>query len=74
MTDAALDINDVAELLKISKSTAYRLAETNTIPGFKVGNRWRFWEHEVKRSIEERDPWARSNQARARRRARSRAA
>lgn len=74
MSNTALTITDLAALLNVSKSTAYRLAETRQIPGFKVGNRWRFWEHEVVASIKDRDPWQRSNQARARRRATRRAA
>jgi excisionase family DNA binding protein len=74
MSDPALDIAGLAALLNVSKSTAYRLAETSEIPGFKIGSRWRFWEHQVRAAIENRDPWVRSNQARARRRASSRRA
>lgn len=74
MTDSALDVAGVASLLNVSKATVYRLAETNEIPSFKVGNRWRFWEHEVLASIRDRDPWMRSNQARARRKSSRRAA
>lgn len=68
MSDAALDIAGLAALLRVSTTTAYRLALTGEVPGFKVGNRWRFWEHEVVKAMAARDPWRTSNQARARRR------
>lgn len=73
-TGAALDIAGLAALLNVSTTTAYRLASTREVPGFKVGSRWRFWEHEVRQALAARDPWQRTNQARARRRSGRRAA
>jgi excisionase family DNA binding protein len=37
-----LTIDDLADYLKISKSTLYKLAQDGTLPGQKVGKRWRF--------------------------------
>jgi excisionase family DNA binding protein len=35
-------IDDLAQYLKISKSTLYKLAQVGTVPGQKVGKHWRF--------------------------------
>lgn len=35
-------IDELAEYLKISKSTLYKLAQLGTVPGQKVGKHWRF--------------------------------
>ena len=37
-----LTIDDLAEYLKISKSTLYKLAQEGALPGQKVGKHWRF--------------------------------
>lgn len=37
-----LTLKDVAELLKLSEKTIYRLAQQGEIPAFKVGGSWRF--------------------------------
>jgi excisionase family DNA binding protein len=37
-----LTIGDLAEYLKISKSTLYKLAQEGAVPGQKVGRHWRF--------------------------------
>ena len=45
MTDkprAVLTLNEVAEYLRIPRSTAYKLAQEGRIPGQKVGRHWRF--------------------------------
>lgn len=36
------NIDELAEYLKISKSTLYKLAQLGTVPGQKVGKHWRF--------------------------------
>jgi excisionase family DNA binding protein len=33
---------EVAALLRVPKSTVYKLAQNHTVPGFKVGKHWRF--------------------------------
>ena len=40
---------DVAKYLKMSVLTVYKHAKSGTIPGFRVGNSWRF----VKQQIDE---------------------
>ena len=41
-TDSVLTIDDLAEYLKLSKSTLYKLAQEGKVPGQKVGRHWRF--------------------------------
>lgn len=40
--DDLLTASDITRLLRIDKSTAYRMAEDGRLPGFKVGRQWRF--------------------------------
>ena len=40
--DEIMTIDELAEYLKISKSTLYKLAVENKLPGTKIGKRWRF--------------------------------
>ncbi len=40
--DEIMTMDELAEYLKISKSTLYKLAVENKIPGTKIGKRWRF--------------------------------
>jgi excisionase family DNA binding protein len=35
-------MDELAEYLKISKSTLYKLATEDKLPGQKIGKRWRF--------------------------------
>ena len=37
-----LTVEEAAELLKIPRSSVYRLAQRGKIPGQKVGRHWRF--------------------------------
>lgn len=41
-TDNILTIDALAEYLKISRSTLYKLVQDGKLPGQKVGKRWRF--------------------------------
>ena len=47
-------IGELAEYLKISKSTLYKRAEEGGLPGVKVGRHWRFHRGAV-------DEWLRRN-------------
>ena len=40
--DEIMTMDELAEYLKISKSTLYTLAQDNKLPGQKIGKRWRF--------------------------------
>ena len=37
-----LTLVEVAALLRVPKSTVYKLAQNGTVPCFKVGKHWRF--------------------------------
>ena len=39
--DDIMTMDELAEYLKISKSTLYKLAQDNKLPGQKIGKRWR---------------------------------
>ena len=42
-----LTMDELATYLKISKSTLYKLAVENKLPGQKIGRRWRFHKNAV---------------------------
>ena len=42
MPEEYMTLKDVAELLKLSEKTTYRLAQSGRLPGFKAGGQWRF--------------------------------
>ena len=37
-----LTVSEVAELLRINKSTVYRMAKQGRLPATRVGRQWRF--------------------------------
>ena len=39
---AVWKISDVAQFLKIPKSTVYKLCQNNRLPAAKIGRHWRF--------------------------------
>ncbi len=41
----------VGEYLKLSESTVYKLASSGEIPGFKVGDSWRFDMEDIEKMI-----------------------
>jgi len=41
-SSSVFTIEDLADYLKISKSTLYKLAQNGVLPGIKVGRHWRF--------------------------------
>ena len=51
-----LMIKDVAEYLKVTERTIYRLAAAKKIPAFKVGGSWRFSKMDI-------DSWIRRQTA-----------
>jgi excisionase family DNA binding protein len=46
-----LTASDVTRLLRIDKSTVYRMAEDGRLPGVKVGRQWRFPADEMQRAL-----------------------
>ena len=51
MSDPILTIKDVADYLQVNERTIYRLAASSELPGFKVGNSWRFKQSELEQYI-----------------------
>jgi DNA binding domain, excisionase family len=51
MSAPILTIKDVADYLKVNERTIYRLAASGELPGFKVGNSWRFKQSELEQYI-----------------------
>jgi len=47
-----LMIKEVAEYLKVTERTIYRLAAARKIPAFKVGGSWRFSQVDIDRWIQ----------------------
>ena len=41
-SERLLTVDEVAEYLNVDKFTVYRLLRQKKLPGFKVGNQWRF--------------------------------
>jgi excisionase family DNA binding protein len=37
-----MTVEEVADFLKLSKITVYKLVKKGDLPGFRVGNSWRF--------------------------------
>jgi len=42
MPEDILTIREVADYLKVTERTLYRLVQDGKLPAFKVGNSWRF--------------------------------
>ena len=53
---SVLTIDELAEYLKISKSTLYKLAQEGSIPSQKVGKHWRFPKDAVDEWLRQRGP------------------
>ena len=50
--DEIMTMDELAEYLKISKSTLYKLAVENKLPGTKIGKRWRFHKEAIDRWVQ----------------------
>lgn len=46
-SDDIMTMDELAEYLKLSKSTLYKLATDKRLPGQKIGKRWRFHKEAV---------------------------
>ncbi len=51
--NAIMTIGEVADYLKVTERTIYRLAGAKKIPSFKVGGSWRFSKADIDRWIRE---------------------
>ncbi len=61
MPEDILTIREVADYLKVTERTLYRLAQDGKLPAFKVGNSWRFRREDLKRWISEQSRGAGTN-------------
>ena len=50
--DDIMTIKELANYLKIAEKSAYRFAAEKKIPGFQIGNAWRFSKKEIDSWIE----------------------
>ena len=46
-----MTVEEVAAFLKLSKITVYKLVKKGQIPGFRVGNSWRFRKEDIVEAI-----------------------
>ena len=63
MNSNILTIQEVAEYLKLTEKTAYRLAAEGKIPGFKVGGSWRFRQDEIVKLTKSKNLVGKSNKS-----------
>jgi excisionase family DNA binding protein len=47
-------VDHITKRLGVTRSTVYRLARTGVLPGFKVGNQWRFSEELLEEWVREK--------------------
>lgn len=50
-----LTVQEVAKRFGINATTVYRLAQRGRLPGFKVGNQWRFSERRLEEWVADRE-------------------
>jgi excisionase family DNA binding protein len=55
---SVLTIDELAQYLKISKSTLYKLAQEGAIPCNKIGKHWRFHKDAIDEWLRRRNPSA----------------
>jgi excisionase family DNA binding protein len=53
--DSVMTIDDLAQYLKLSKSTLYKLCQEGKVPGTKVGRHWRFHREVIDRWLSNDD-------------------
>lgn len=53
-SEGVFTIDELAEYLKLSKSTLYKLAQEGKVPGQKVGRHWRFHKAAIDRWLSNR--------------------
>ena len=48
-----MDVDDLADYLKLNRSTVYGMAQKGKLPGLKVGGSWRFKPEDVEKWIQD---------------------
>lgn len=54
--NSVLTVSELADYLKVPKSTIYKLAQEERLPGQKVGRHWRFRREAIDKWLEETGP------------------
>ena len=49
-----MTLSEVAEYLKIAERTAYGWVKEGKLPGFKLGNAWRFDKADIQKWVQEK--------------------
>ncbi|MBI3312485.1 MAG: helix-turn-helix domain-containing protein [Candidatus Omnitrophica bacterium] len=49
--DQLMTIEEVAQYMRVSRFTVYRLAKNHFIPATKIGRQWRFQREEIDRWV-----------------------
>jgi len=55
MAKPYLTVEDVAKRFGVNPTTVYRLVQQGRLPGFKVGNQWRFSEIRLEEWVADRE-------------------
>lgn len=58
-----MTIEEVAQYMRVSRFTVYRLAKNHRIPATKIGHQWRFQKEEIDRWVREQFPTRNSLEA-----------
>ena len=53
--DPILTLDELADYLKLSKSTLYKLVQRGEVPGTKIGKHWRFRKGTIDRWIDKNE-------------------
>ena len=61
--DTVLTIDQLADYLKLSKSSLYHLARRGDVPGQKIGRHWRFHKAAIDKWLGQRAGTARKKKA-----------
>jgi len=51
--DPLMTIEEVAQYMRVSRFTVYRLAKEHSIPATKVGRQWRFQREEINQWVKD---------------------
>ena len=54
LSSEILTVEEVSEFLRLHPTTIYRMLKRNEIPGFKVGNEWRFFKGHIERWLDKK--------------------
>ncbi len=53
MIEQMMTIEELAQYMRVSRFTVYRLVKNHFIPGTKIGRQWRFQKEEIDRWVKD---------------------